>query len=298
MAETLATATEKPLTILAIEDDAGDAEIIRRHLEQIPDFHFHYLHRTDSESGRTALSQQQVGVVLLDYRLGAETGLEALTSFRSDGYLGPVIIVTGQGDEYVSANLIRSGADDYVAKKDLAPDILQRAIHNAMAQQSRREVETHNQRLLAELQTTKRALEEKNRRLAELYETAHQFVDNVSHEFRTPLTVIKEFTAIIRDGLAGEISDEQREYLEIVLNRVDDLSTMVDDVLDWFILRKKDVRKLVEFTAKWEAMILDHCDHFTVTSTFWTGLKFKTLLLLELPDRQGFQLKGEQFVSS
>jgi len=232
MAETPATATETPLTILAIEDDAGDAEILRRHLEQIPDFHFRYLHRTDSESGLAALSQQQVGVVLLDYRLGAETGLEALKSLRSAGYLGPVIIVTGKGDEYVSANLIRAGADDYVAKKDLAPDILQRAIHNALAQQSRRQVEAQNQRLLVELQTTRSALEEKNHRLAELYETAHQFVDNVSHEFRTPLTVIKEFTAIIRDGLAGEISDEQREYLEIVLTRVDDLSTMVDDMLD------------------------------------------------------------------
>ena len=89
---------------------------------------------------------------------------------------------------------------------------------------------------------------------------------------------------------------ELQEDLEF--DCVGDLSTMVDDVLDWFILRKKDVRKVVEFTAKWEAMILDHCDHFTVTATFWTGLKFKTLLLLELPDRQGFQLKGEQFISS
>lgn len=69
-------------------------------------------------------------------------------------------------------------------------------------------------------------------RLAEMYDTAHQFVDHVSHEFRTPLTVIKEFASIILDGLAGATNSEQREYLEIIVNRVDDLSVLVDDMLD------------------------------------------------------------------
>src|SRR5262249_7597075 len=47
-----------------------------------------------------------------------------------------------------------------------------------------------------------------------------------------PLTVIKEFTSIIRDGLAGPITDEQREYLEIIGNRADDLGHMVDNMVD------------------------------------------------------------------
>jgi diguanylate cyclase (GGDEF)-like protein len=221
-----------PLIVLAIDDDEGDAEILRRHLKLIPGLHFEFLHCTDSESGRARLSRGGVGLLFLDYQLGLETGLDVLKVVRSDGYLGPIVVVTGQGNEYVAANLTRAGADDYVAKNDLRPDILQRAINNALAQQSRRSVEAQNQRLLAELQSTKKALEGKNTRLSELYETAHQFVDNVSHEFRTPLTVIKEFTSIIRDGLAGPVSDEQKEYLEIVMNRVDDLSTMVDDMLD------------------------------------------------------------------
>ena len=104
-----------------------------------------------------------------------------LKSVRSDGYLGPIVVVTGQGNEYVAASLTRAGADDYVAKNDLRPDILQRAINNALAQQSRRSVEAQNQHLLAELQMAKKALEGKNTRLSELYETAHQFVDNVAN---------------------------------------------------------------------------------------------------------------------
>jgi nitrogen-specific signal transduction histidine kinase len=85
---------------------------------------------------------------------------------------------------------------------------------------------------LDELLESKRALEARNDHLFNLYKTAHQFVDHVSHEFRTPLTVIKEFTAVIRDELAGPITDEQRRYLEIVIGRVDDLIVMVNDMLD------------------------------------------------------------------
>ena len=83
-----------------------------------------------------------------------------------------------------------------------------------------------------ELRVAKKSLEEQNRRLRELYQTAHQFVDNVSHEFRTPLTVIKEYAAAIGEGLAGPTSPKQSEYLHTILNRVDDLTIMVNDLLD------------------------------------------------------------------
>ena len=57
-------------------------------------------------------------------------------------------------------------------------------------------------------------------------------LDAIEAERGTPLTVIKEFSSIIRDGLAGRVNEEQREYLEIVVSRVDDLATMVEDMLD------------------------------------------------------------------
>jgi hypothetical protein len=88
------------------------------------------------------------------------------------------------------------------------------------------------QQLLQEITSAKALVEKKNKRLAEMYETAHRFVDNVSHEFRTPLTVIKEYTSLLRDGVVGAISDEQRGFLDIVNDRADDLNTMVDDMLD------------------------------------------------------------------
>ena len=83
-----------------------------------------------------------------------------------------------------------------------------------------------------ELRAAKHSLEEQNRRLRELYSTAHQFVDNVSHEFRTPLTVIKEYAAAIDEGLADTDNEEQRQYLDTIRHRVDDLGALVEDLLD------------------------------------------------------------------
>jgi len=89
-----------------------------------------------------------------------------------------------------------------------------------------------NQRHAEELRMAKQSLEDQNRRLRELYSTAHQFVDNVSHEFRTPLTVIKEYAAAIEEDLTESSSEEQRQYLDTIKHRVDDLHGLVEDLLD------------------------------------------------------------------
>ena len=85
-------------------------------------------------------------------------------------------------------------------------------------------------------------LQGKNSRLAEMTTTAHRFVDNVAHEFRTPLTVIKEFSSILCDGLGGPVTDDQREYLGYVSTASDDLAQMVDDFLDSSKLRARTLR--------------------------------------------------------
>jgi PAS domain S-box-containing protein len=83
-----------------------------------------------------------------------------------------------------------------------------------------------------ELQQAKELLEKKNNRLRELYQLAHTFVDNVSHEFRTPLTVIKEYAELLAEGAVGDSLEEQRRFLSVIADRADDLNTMVDDMLD------------------------------------------------------------------
>src|SRR6202049_2406117 len=59
-----------------------------------------------------------------------------------------------------------------------------------------------------------------------------EFLSHVSHELRSPLTAIKQFTNILLGGLAGELNKEQREYAQIVLRNIRQLQSMIDDLLE------------------------------------------------------------------
>jgi hypothetical protein len=54
----------------------------------------------------------------------------------------------------------------------------------------------------------------------------------MSHELRSPLTPIYQFVTILLDGLAGNLTSEQREYLTIILSNINMLRNMVRDLLE------------------------------------------------------------------
>jgi PAS domain S-box-containing protein len=58
------------------------------------------------------------------------------------------------------------------------------------------------------------------------------FLSHVSHELRSPLTAIKQFTSILLGGMAGELNAEQREFQQIVLKNIRQLQSMIDDLLE------------------------------------------------------------------
>jgi signal transduction histidine kinase len=84
----------------------------------------------------------------------------------------------------------------------------------------------------AELTEQRRRLEQTNhalhRRNAELQSFYHIF----SHELKTPLTAAREFVSIVLDGLAGTLSETQREYLSVVKDGCDQITLGLNDLLD------------------------------------------------------------------
>src|SRR5882757_736886 len=213
----------KSIRVLLVDDDHGDAELTRRALTEIGNPCFTVESAAGLDEAIKRLAEHDFDVALLDLGLPDSQGTETLKRFREVSRDDlPIIVLTGLVDERTALEAVGSGAQDYITKDDIASNLLARSIRYAL----------HRQHLLHQVKTTNELLEERNRRLAQLYNTAQQFVENVSHEFRTPLTVIREFTSIIRDGLDGPVTAKQKEHLSKVLNRTDDLSLMVDDMLD------------------------------------------------------------------
>ncbi|MCK4751922.1 MAG: PAS domain-containing protein [Planctomycetes bacterium] len=82
---------------------------------------------------------------------------------------------------------------------------------------------------------------EAEEKLKETMEMKSQFLSMVSHELRTPLTAIKEGIALVSDGWAGDVNEEQEELLGISKRNVDRLARLINDVLDF---QKFEVNKM------------------------------------------------------
>ena len=87
------------------------------------------------------------------------------------------------------------------------------------------------ERLLETERETAEKLTEQNARLRELDQMKDQFVSSVTHELRTPLTSMVGYLEIVREGEAGELSDDQEHFLEIVDRNCHRLNDLIDDIL-------------------------------------------------------------------
>jgi signal transduction histidine kinase len=86
--------------------------------------------------------------------------------------------------------------------------------------------------VLAESRRNERALSAKNLELQRATRLKSEFLANMSHELRTPLNAIIGFSDLILDGGAGEVSGQQREFLDAVLRNGRHLLDLINSVLD------------------------------------------------------------------
>jgi len=229
---------EEPLHVAIIDDVADHADLLRRSVENIASelaeevvVHCY----EDPARALAGLAGETHCVVLCDYKLDGCTAPEWIPYFVRSNQ-GPVLVATCAGDEQAAIETFHCGASDYLNKMSAIsdPDYLACSIKEALRQH--RLSKTVND-LTAELRRANRELEHKNTQLEHATQTAHAFVDDVAHDFRTPLTVIKEIASMIADGLDGPVTSEQTDHLRYIDRATDDLASMVDDFLDSARLR-------------------------------------------------------------
>ncbi len=83
-----------------------------------------------------------------------------------------------------------------------------------------------------DLERTNQELKEANAQLQDLDQLKSNFVATVSHELRTPLTSVIGYSEMLLEGMAGEINQEQRSYVETILEKGESLLGLIGQVLD------------------------------------------------------------------
>ncbi|MEA3168605.1 MAG: two-component system, cell cycle sensor histidine kinase PleC [Pseudomonas sp.] len=84
----------------------------------------------------------------------------------------------------------------------------------------------------AERKGFERALEEKNLELEHASHMKSEFLATMSHELRTPLNAVIGFSEALKDGLVGDMSEVQREYIGDIFTSGQHLLSLINDILD------------------------------------------------------------------
>jgi signal transduction histidine kinase len=202
---------EQPTHVLLIEDNPGDADLVRlRLIEGKSPVAVSCVDRL--ADGLASMTEKPPAVVLLDLNLPDCQGAETFRRVLENSPDVPIVILSGQDDEVLAMKALNQGVQDYLVKGSITSSALDRAMRYAVERQA----------LLRSLDMSrKQQLEFKN-----------QFLSHVSHELRTPLTCIHQFVTILLDGLAGPVTADQHDHLETILRSVNQLGAMVHDLLE------------------------------------------------------------------
>jgi signal transduction histidine kinase len=107
---------------------------------------------------------------------------------------------------------------------------------------AREALEAKMAELAESLAATNASLEERDRARAEAEEARHaaqaandaksRFLNMMSHELRTPLGAIGGYAALLEEGIAGPLTDEQRKYILRIRHNQAHLLQLVNELLD------------------------------------------------------------------
>ena len=210
MSEGLSRASSDALTVLIIDDDAGDRRQIGRAVKQTG-VSCECVEVISVDLALAACERQTFDLAIVDYQLPGRDGLDgvaALHETRPDMF---IIMATGQGDATIATEAMKRGASDYIAKQNIHEQSIGRIIRYA--------------RKKATMQQA----------LAQQREELERFADVLVHDLKSPISSIRGFATIISHTVKSGKADLNKiaDYCERVVHLGERMVALVDTLHEY-----------------------------------------------------------------
>jgi PAS domain S-box-containing protein len=120
------------IRILLIEDNPGDARLVRENLKIAGAINFNLDWVPDLASGLAHLADHPIDAILLDLGLPDSSGVATFEKIFAHAGRIPIILLTGLDDEAMASKVVRAGAQDYLVKGEITGRLLNRIIRHAI----------------------------------------------------------------------------------------------------------------------------------------------------------------------
>jgi signal transduction histidine kinase len=189
-------------TVLLIEDNLGDARLLREMLNEEQVYDIDLVHVQRLSEAEAHLAKHAVDVILLDLGLPDAQGRGAIRRVGAFAPRIPLVVLTRTEDDALAALALQDGVQDYHIKGQIDTRALLRSLRYAI----------------------------ERKRLESLKD---EFVSTVSHELRTPLTSIYGSLGLLMSDVAGKLPRPAIRLVNIAHTNCQRLVRLVNDILDF-----------------------------------------------------------------
>ncbi|AWN17792.1 bifunctional diguanylate cyclase/phosphodiesterase [Salinisphaera sp. LB1] len=123
-----------PIRVLVVEDSEEDREHLASLLSAAHGMEYALTFASDHVEAERELARAAHDICLLDYQLGARTGLEVLRSAAARRFAGPIVVLTGNDNYEIDLAVMKAGAVDFLSKDSLTAVLIERVIRYAIQQ--------------------------------------------------------------------------------------------------------------------------------------------------------------------
>ena len=197
------------LSILVVEDSSSDANLLYQTFLKAGKSDWTLTITERLSEGIIESKASHFDIALLDLSLPDSDGLETVETFVKAVPNVPAIVLTAASDENLALAAINKGAQDYLVKGEITPNLLVRSIAYSI----------ERGRLLKELIQSNADLE--------------AFNFSMAHDLQAPLRTVASLSQIVLEDYADKLDTTGKDYLQRSIAAATRLNRLIKDLLTY-----------------------------------------------------------------